>query len=96
MNYTHLYTLLLNNNSLLLSVTLLLEGNTGDNKVTLSEDVKSDKIIILKGNSDNNESIENNKIYDELLNQDAANDPVIDEQPIQFKAMDNSQLINFG
>lgn len=83
-------------NSLLLSVTLLLEGNTGDNKVTLSEDVKSDKIIILKGNSDNNESIENNKIYDELFNQDAANDPVIDEQPIQFKAMDNSQLINFG
>ena len=70
--------------------------NTGDNKVTLSEDVKSDKIIILKGNSDNNESIENNKIYDELFNQDAANDPVIDEQPIQFKAMDNSQLINFG
>lgn len=97
MSYTHLYTLLLNNNSLLLSGSLLLEGNNGDNKDPLTEDVKGDKIIILKGNSDNDESNINNKIYDELFTQDAANDPVIEEQPIQFKPMQNNvKNIKFG
>lgn len=84
-------------NSLLLTDTFLLEGNTGDNKVSVTEDDKKHKIIILEGNKVNNESNINNKIYDELFTQDAANDPVIEEQPIQFKPMQNNvKNIKFG
>ncbi|TMP17010.1 hypothetical protein [Pseudoalteromonas sp. S2893] len=80
--------------------TEIPEGIDGDLiGVSFDEDsIASDshELTLLTGiNDSNNESIDNNKIYDELFNQDAANDPVI-EQPIEFKKIDNSQLINFG
>ncbi|GAA78191.1 hypothetical protein [Pseudoalteromonas sp. BSi20495] len=82
-------------NSLLLSVPKLPE-RTSDNQLgTLSAEGsigdKCHELTLITGISDsNNESIDNNKIYDELLNQDAANDPVIEEQPIQLKPMQNN------
>lgn len=89
-------------NSLLLSVPEIPEGKDDNQLGTLSVegsiDINRHELTLLTGISDsNNESIENNKIYDELFTQDAANDPVIEEQPIQFKPMQNNvKNIKFG
>ncbi len=88
-------------NSLLLSVTEIPEGKYKHQFVTLSDEGsigdKCHELPLLMGNSDSNNESNNIKIYDELFSQDAANDPVMDEQPMQFKSMqDNVKNINFG